>query len=522
MTIVQQSTFIIIREDRAEDPKTIISDGLRIGRVSESDVWLNHPKVSRLHAGINEIGGYFFLINLSGSSATTLNGRIIPFNEAEALSTGDELQIGPYFLQVENIDRSSETLSIRVVLQPALNVGERDLPLKSEAYQKQWRAGRITGSLITTGALARPGDSQAANQETESSSIANSLKLFWGKRTREKAGRQSPLHPRTPPRLGKVRFNWTPTRDLVRPWPFAIFVWAAVIVGSLATLAVFAHKNAFAPEPISDPHTRKSFAVTPVIAKQPNGGSCTACHALGISVANKEKMNSNCAGCHHTEAFVATVIPAHRQAGLTCTTCHAEHRGRDFRPMSAALESCAKCHNDQNKNLYNGKSVHTAHGGTYGYPVKDRIWIWTGLDAEELAEKPELAAFLRKNRVDASQTQEWRNAQFHGIHLNHLRVLKGVDGILDDDGVSKVLSCSSCHKTGYMGANIDREYPRTTCGQCHNVQVFNEPSSSARRDQTPSCTSCHIQHVKDVHWAAAFRDPVQQQPASDNKRQEQH
>src|SRR5882672_12912911 len=104
MDTVRETTFIIAREDRAVDPKTVVSDGLRIGRLPDSEVWLNHPTISRLHAGINRIEGYFYLINLSASSATTLNGRAIPFNEAEALTNGDEIQIGPFFLKIDHSD----------------------------------------------------------------------------------------------------------------------------------------------------------------------------------------------------------------------------------------------------------------------------------------------------------------------------------------------------------------------------------------------------------------------------------
>ena len=224
MSTVHQSTFVIARDDRDEDPKTIVSDGLRIGRLSDSDVWLNHPAVSRLHAGINKIEGYFYLTNLSASSATTLNGRVIPFNEAEALTDGDELQIGPYFLRVEH---AAEALKVTVVLQIAHNVGERVGRRTSELYKKQLTLKQDTGKLIA-----------------RSSEVANSLKVFWDKRTREKAGRPSPLHPRTPPRVGKIRFNWIPTRDLVRPWPFGIFLWALIIVGTFSAVAAFAYKSA--------------------------------------------------------------------------------------------------------------------------------------------------------------------------------------------------------------------------------------------------------------------------------------
>jgi hypothetical protein len=148
--------------------------------------------------------------------------------------------------------------------------------------------------------------------------------------------------------------------------------------------------------------------------------------------------------------------------------------------------------------------VHTPHGGTYGYPVVNGVWVWKGLDTEELAQKPGLIEFLKKNRVNSTQIGEWRNAQFHGLHLNSIRTVTGVDGAPDENG-NRLLSCSSCHKTGYMGANIDRSFPRATCGKCHNAQVFNEPSASPAKSETVSCTSCHVQHVKDTHWAASLR-----------------
>ncbi|MGH9967242.1 MAG: FHA domain-containing protein [Pyrinomonadaceae bacterium] len=484
MSTAHESRFIITREERAVDPKTIVTEGLRIGRHPESDVWLNHPVVSRLHAGINQIEGYFYLINLSASSATTLNGRAIPFNEAEALTAGDEIQIGPFFLKV---DQAGETFELRVTLEFAVKVGEGISRHTGELYQKQLRVKHQTGGLIP-----------------RSSEVIDALKVFWDKRTREKAGRPSPLHPRTPPHPGKIRFNWRGTRDLVRPWPFAIFPWALIVVATLSAVAAVKYKIAFAPAPISAPHARTSFALVPAIAKQPNGSSCTSCHVLGVSVTNKEKMNANCAGCHQTESFAPTIIRAHRDAGIGCTNCHSEHRGEEFSPLKAALDSCAKCHHDGNKKLYNGRSVHTPHGGTFGYPVKDGVWIWRGLDAEELAEKPHVTAFLRKNRVTSSQTQEWRNAQFHGIHVHRVRVVEGLDGILSDDGVTRVLSCSSCHKTGYMGVNVDRDYPRTTCTRCHNAAIFDQ-TSTAEGIQTLSCTSCHVQHVRDQHWASSLR-----------------
>lgn len=504
MSEVQHTTYTIVREDRAEDPKTVVAAGLKIGRLADSDIWLNHPHVSRLHAGINRIEDDFLLINLSASSATILNGRVVPFNKIELIADGDEIQIGPFFLKIKEAD---ERFNITVTLEFAVSAGAREPVHKQEAHEKQ--PGQEPG---TTGALRLPtGDLDSTILRTlkyQSGAVAdrsNALKVFWEKRTREKAGRPSPLHPRTPPRPGKFRFNWTPTRDLIRPWPFAIFVWAVIFVATLSAIAAFAHKSAFAPDqPISAAHARTDLTLTPAIAQQVSGSACTSCHALGVNARNRERMNEKCSACHQTESFIASIIPAHRDAGIGCTNCHKEHRGENFRPLNAALESCTQCHNDRNQRKYNGKGVHTPHGGAYGYPVTNGLWIWKGLDAEELGQKPEIMIFLKKNRVNSDQTNEWRNAQFHGIHLNSIRVVSGIDGAADDTG-NIVLSCSSCHKTGYMGQNVDRSFPRTTCGKCHNAQVFNGPSTATNKSDTPSCTSCHVQHVRDTHWAASLR-----------------
>jgi hypothetical protein len=469
---LRKSTFIITRDDRAEDAKTLFTEGLRIGRQNDCDLVLNHPTVSRLHAGINRVGRRFYIINLSGSNATTLNGRVIAFDETDALADGDQIRIGPFFLIIEQAD--DRLLKIRVSHQFALTVG--DTEAREEAEGKQSEQEETTVEFV-------PRD------------VAGALKVFWDKRTREKAGRQSPLHPHNPPRLGKARFNWTPTRDLVRPWPFSIFIWGIIVIGALSAFAAFKFKDAFAPELVSSAHARSSFTLTPPIAKEPNSNSCTTCHAIGISSENRARMESNCAACHQTQSFVSTQTKAHREAGITCTICHTEHRGTEFRPMNAALDSCAVCHNDDNKKLYNGKKVGTPHGGTLGYPVINGEWVWKGLDAEELALKPEVAKLRRPTDTEA----QWRNKQFHALHIYRVRAVASIEGIKDEDAGNgmRVISCSSCHRSF---TPIDRTTPRTTCIRCHNGQIFEPTSRSIRSAANISCTSCHVQHIRDTHW----------------------
>jgi FHA domain-containing protein len=479
MTPVRPSTFIIIRDDLGVDPKNFVSEAVTIGREPDAQIWLNHPNVSLLHAGIKQIEGDYYLTNLDASTPTILNGRAIPFEDAEVLIAGDEVQIGPFFLRIKKIEADTQTVTIVVRVQFALGVSERKPVHKLEAYEKQRAKKKITAPLKLP---------------------PNSLRLFWSSRTGEKAGRPTPLHPRSV-RSGKARYHWMPTRDLIRPWPFSIFIWAAIVIVALSGIAAFAHKIAFAPNAISDPHTRKTFALTAgAIAKQSSNGACFSCHVMGV-VANKAKVNAKCEACHQTETFVATIISAHREAGLTCTTCHGEHRGKHFRPIKEALEKCIKCHIAPHKTTYNDKNVPIPYEGTYGYPVVNGVWVWKGLDEEELAQKPELVAFLNRNRADASQEQQWRNVQFHGLHVDRVRLVPGIEDALGVDGVNGVLSCRSCHKSRYMGANVNRDYPRTTCVRCHNTQVSKE-ASILPGVVAPSCTSCHVQHVKDTHWTS--------------------
>ena len=464
----QVSTYIITREDLAVDPVTLISDGLKIGRLPTCELVLNHPTVSRLHAGIKETGGYFYIYNFSHSSGTTLNGRLIPTEEADTLADGDVLQIGPFLI---NIDRHDAALHLRVTLQVAVNVGEAEAVLDAEQRP--------------------PAPAAAAPAE-----VANALSVFWTKRKREegKMQRKSPMRPQAPPRvLGKARFNWTPTRDLVRPWPFAIFTWGLILIAVLSAVSAYAYDAAFSPAPISDPHTRTQLQSNPPIATRANADSCITCHTVRAS------METGCASCHQTQAFSSAVSQPHAEAGITCTACHTDHKGKDFSPAAYSLQSCSSCHNDSNKKLYNGRRVSTPHGGTFGYPVDEGKWIWRGLSEQEWAQKP---ADMRQalERWPTTDENQKRSAQFHVLHVNRVRVVGGLSG-----GEAGDVSCSTCHKS--FAPVIDRITPMKTCASCHNgsVGITAHGNASPIAANAANCTSCHVQHLKsNRRWGTSL------------------
>jgi len=485
------STFHIHREDVAVDTVTLITEGLLIGRAGTCDVRLNHPSVSRSHAGIQRFDGDFYVFGLSPTNATTLNGKLV--ESPQVLASGDTLQIGPFFVAVA---READALLLTVSLQIGLHIGELDIrAAEAKTQNSDLALFNTTDGVIATGETA-----------SQAPPVAEALEVFWQKRQREagKIERMSPLRPRGEHRLGKSRYNWTPTTDLAPRRATGVFLWGVLIVAMLSIGAAYFYASAYSPAPVSDPHTRQSFALTPAVAGEPNANSCTSCHTLTRS------MDASCASCHTTEVFTSNTMQAHTDAGINCTACHAEHRGEDFRPRLASLASCSECHNDQNKNLYNGKSVHTAHGGGFGYPVEDGRWTWEGVDDETWAKKyvtknAALAASSGQdqtvvNPVAIARAQfaeadenERRSIQFHQIHLHRLRLAPGLTGNKDGE-----VSCSTCHKTS---TPVDRETPRTTCAACHNGKRDVPTGAVLIADTTANCTSCHVQHRGDKrHW----------------------
>ena len=465
----QQNKFIVVREDLLQDPVTIISEGLLIGRLIECELLLNHPSVSRVQAGIKQINGEYYIFNLRPSNPIKLNGR--PILENQALGAGDVLEAGPFGL---DIDFSDDALIVKVSLQMGRRIHEIDVSSPALSTQKLVDLESVLAGAAKKKAPSRPAPLPGTK----------ALDIFWDKRIREagKMVRPAPLFPHSQKRSGKAQFNWAPTSDLANRWPVSFLIWGVIIVGVLSAAGAFLYTNAYAPAPLSKAHTTNQLAVFPAIAVRANGNACTTCHSFSGN------MESNCASCHNAEAFVATVIQPHQAAGIGCTACHTEHNGADFKPGQTALLTCTQCHNDANKHTYNGKQVSTPHGGTFGYPTANGQWIWKGLDENEWTTKQ-----IAVTRLSSESEEQWRSKQFHALHVQRVRTVGSLSG--DNSGR---LSCSSCHKTFNP---IDRETPRQTCAGCHNGRAEVVTGRILISADKPNCTSCHVQHIKDKrHW----------------------
>ena len=479
-------------------------DGGPNGTDQPCEVVLPDPgnSVSRSHAGINKVDDQFYIINVTEKNVFRLNGRWIKPEEAGILADGDIVQIGPYIITVA---RKSGSLILRVLLE-----------------EQVARQRGMSGSLSAS--VAEIIKQQAVAPPTAAPVAKGVIDVFWERRKkREKAARPSPLHPRLQARPGKVRWNWLPTRDLARPWPFSIFIWGTIMVAAFAIITALSFASAYSPAPLSSPHQRANFALAAdgKIANKLNSNSCLTCH----SILGRQTVDQKCAECHQAEGFHSSNTKKHTDAGITCTTCHQEHQGADYEPKARGFASCAECHNDQNQKLYgpNKAAVETPHKDRYGYPVKFGKWTWMGLEPEVLKLKPDviktLARYQENNRSNTPITrQQELNWQFHYIHLERVKAAPGVEGVRDG-----VLSCSSCHKEvksidGVSPAPIDRNYPIEVCGKCHNGYYDALNKKQWVDEKRPNCTSCHVQHYDDKYrWGDLLVDKQRRQDAIDDK-----
>lgn len=446
---LQSGKFTVTRAD-GTDPLTLIKDGLVIGRLQSCEITLNHPTVSRIHAGINRVGNQYFLINLSVSNSLTLNGRLLQSEEVDALADGDIIQLGPFAII---ISKHEDRLDLYVTHQFTGDVAHstRKLPPISNIIPKA------------------------------DAGVSDVLKVFWEKRTREKEDFGSILRPVGKPLPGKAQINWKPTKDLTSSWRGGLFSWSLIIIALLSFTAIYLYPQFYAPEKLSSPHARSSFNGTEagLIANRLNANACSTCHTLN------EPIENACIKCHQAEAFHASNTPEHEAAGIGCVSCHAEHKGENFEPRIAAIDSCATCHNDNNKTLYNGKGVSTPHKDSFGYPTDGNEWKYSGLQPALAQLSPGVTSF--RDEVDNEQMR--RSKDFHALHIGRLIPPPGMK-----TDASGAMSCSSCHNSFDP---IDRETPKQMCAVCHNGYVDRQTGRTLISNDRPNCVSCHVQHYYD-------------------------
>jgi thioredoxin reductase (NADPH) len=467
--------FIIRRKDKLDqaDASVIESEGLTIGRSIGNDLVLNHRAVSRTHAGIKPLLDQYWLFNLSTSNGTLLSGQLV---SKVPIADGDLIQIGPYLLKANYVGKA---LSITVEMEMEVR------PLEDRAAQPKPPPGSTGTVEEGTVLIEMPGLLSAKGILPKKAATGlltfvlpaldeQMLSLFWEKRKREagKVGERTQLHPKSEAKVGKARFNWRPTLDLKRLWRKSYFVWGAVTAGVLSIGALLVPGISLSPGELSTAHSEAAMSSgesAAGIAVQPNAGSCSNCHTIGVSIEQK------CGSCHTTQKFTPIIFKAHEEQGMGCVTCHFEHRGAALNAGLVTYGLCSSCHNDTYRiprGEKAGRILGIPHGGTVGYPKVDGKWTW----------KLSVADFKRRNFPESWAAFDG-NQQFHSVHQMGRMVGR--------------ISCRDCHTAGVRGDAQWNASPRAECAKCHGLSWSGDSLSRVKAN----CSTCHQQHGESMDLA---------------------
>ncbi|MCS7080789.1 MAG: NAD(P)-binding domain-containing protein [Chloracidobacterium sp.] len=548
--MAKRSRFTIQRKDLLDKGDLVLElEGLVIGSQAGCDLLLNHPTVSRIHAGIREVDGRWWLTNLSSTNGTQVNGALV---ETVELQPGDVIRIGVFVLRPTftegtmtlDIDRhvdayAASEQSTRLLGDPlqATAEGKTALLPKLTSYLQQRgitrRLSDQTQRLTETPPLANVPEApppsatgllQAARlqrnltglltsilslPEQEQKRFQQAMNVFWERRKaaikgEQKLDEQSPLEPREPPEelkkhnlhLGKKRFNWTPTNDLIRPWPRGYLYVFGAVAAVLCVIAFFVWEAAYLPGDTSNPHALPAAQLpAPIqerlrlklVANAPVANKCSACHAATTSMQNK------CVECHETNHFNTTIIAKHEAANIQCVDCHTEHKGADFRPGVVSRSMCIDCHRDNPTHpkavsLKDGSPLREPHRGSFGYPVENGVWSW------RRPMNPKWDRLFSESKTPLEPSTKF--------HLIHAAVAPS----------ASAWKCSECHDGAFAkGAAEIKVINRDKCAVCHG-QAYVQKASLEELDTNAlrlgiNCNSCHAQHPQSQTLTAARRAP---------------
>jgi thioredoxin reductase/NAD-dependent dihydropyrimidine dehydrogenase PreA subunit len=545
------SRFLIQRKDLLDKGDLVLElEGLVIGSQTDCDLVLNHPTVSRIHAGIREVEGRWWLTNLSSTNGTQVNGALV---ETVELQPDDVIRIGIFVLrptfaegmmtldvdrQVDAYAASEQSTRLLGDLLQATAQGKTALLPKLTGYlQQRGITQNLSGKkqhLETPPTAATPeppeqtppptatGLLQAARlqrgmtglltsilalPEQEQKRFQQAMNVFWERRKAAITGEQklderSPLEPRELPEelkkhnlhLGKKRFNWIPTNDLIRPWPRGYLYVFGAVATVLCIAAFFVWEAAYLPGDTSNPHALPAAQLpAPIqqrlelklVANAPVENKCNACHAVTSSMQNK------CVDCHETNHFNTTIIAKHEEAKLQCVDCHTEHKGADFRPGIVSRSMCIDCHRDEPTHpkavsLKDGTPLREPHRGSFGYPVENGVWVWRH------PMNPKWDKLFAESRTPLDPSTKF--------HLIHAAVAPA----------TSAWKCSECHDGSFAkGAAEVKVINRDKCAVCHG-QAYVQTASLKELDTTAlrlgiDCNSCHAQHPRSQTLTAVRR-----------------
>lgn len=144
--------FTISHATQGERPLTLsqedlVGEGAVIGRASRSQVVLDDPGVSRVHARLSLRQGSVFITDVGSTAGTALNGQRLPADKPTRLAAGDRLGIGPFSLTLGGADTGGDALRTTIMAEPPVSAY---MPLAAVVLDQlpRWTGGELAVRVV--------------------------------------------------------------------------------------------------------------------------------------------------------------------------------------------------------------------------------------------------------------------------------------------------------------------------------------------------------------------------------------
>ena len=182
------------------------------------------------------------------------------------------------------------------------------------------------------------------------------------------------------------------------------------------------------------------------------GKDCQACHVKPF----ERVSNDTCIACHEDTGLH---VPVDHPAvlvfdGERCASCHHEHTSQQ-RMVFEEQRFCADCHGRLDHMMSDHPGIGVATDFSRQHPeFRLSLLQW----------KPEKQHWIQSRRMTVDESlQEQSHLYFD--HQQHL----DVDGLMNNDGVTRRLECASCHQLALSGITMAPIQMEAHCGDCHGL-----------------------------------------------------
>ena len=501
---------------------------LRIGRGTNADLHLRDNAIALEHAVIRQDGGEYRLEDLDSITGTYRNGRLLRQEVPERLQDGDEIEIGPYRLRIQQAS-AADPLLVQVERVPGGGKGAGPPPIDYV------RAYRLRRGILNKGFLSLALLLVALGASAALPLLQRNDAYQPGPLSRTHSERQMPGSDRPP--LGEVSNNCAACHD---PWGGVVTarclechteqdgteahaVLAASASGGLAPNCADCHSEHRGREltRVENAACVRCHGSLDLYGPDPGAATAFARQVTGIGEgrhpnlsltvlvdgaprrmlvvdAAEQQLDPGRLRFNHARHLVAEGLRVRGEVLYpACSDCHAVGEDGVLRPINYE-QHCQSCH------PLTFDPAFPREQAEHGAPrlVEDSLWgvYWRAGGGQSLVRRPQgprpgqLASQVGSSQLQKTVTQKARNAAYRLFRAEcakcHLLNLNTDPATVEPPGV---VGRWFPHARFLHGPHLKEDLADASCAHCHREVESSRDTGDVLLPDIDSCTSsgCH-------------------------------